>query len=235
MLELVWPPLAAFLLAVVLTYLVRPVALMAGVVAVPKEDRWHRGRIPLLGGVAIVGAVLIVAALLPPLPAQAWTLVGGAAVLALAGLVDDLRPLRPQAKFLIQLVITSVLVTAGLQLTVTGYSAIDQIITLVWLVGVTNAFNLLDNMDGLAAGIGLIVGRVPLLLLPAGRQPGRGLAGRRAGRRAGRLPALQLPAGVGLHGRHRQPVHRPDGRRSQRDGPVPVQPRHAWPCCCCRC
>ncbi len=197
MLELVWPPLAAFLLAVVLTYLVRPVALKAGVVAVPKEDRWHRGRIPLLGGVAIVGAVLIVAALLPPLPAQAWTLVGGAAVLALAGLVDDLRPLKPQAKFLIQLVITSVLVTAGLQLTVTGYSAIDQIITLVWLVGVANAFNLLDNMDGLAAGIGLIAAafRCYFFLLD-GNLAGAWLAGALAGALAGFLLFNFQPASV---------------------------------------
>ena len=226
MLDLVWPPLAAFLLAVALTYLVRPIALMAGVVAVPKEDRWHRGRIPLLGGVAIVGAVLIVAALLPPLPVQAWTLVGGASVLALAGLVDDLRPLNPQAKFLVQLVITSVLVTAGLRLSITGYAALDQIITLVWLVGVSNAFNLLDNMDGLAAGIGLIAAAFRCYFFLRGRQPGRRLAGRRPGRRPGRVPALQLPAGVGVHGRHRQPLHRADGRRPERDGAVSVQPRH---------
>jgi UDP-GlcNAc:undecaprenyl-phosphate GlcNAc-1-phosphate transferase len=197
MLELVWPPVAAFLLAVVLTLLVRPVALMAGVVAVPKEDRWHRGRIPLLGGVAIVGAVLMVTALLPPLPMQAWTLVGGASVLALAGLVDDLRPLNPQAKFLMQLVITSVLVTAGLQLTVTGYSAIDQIITLVWLVGVSNAFNLLDNMDGLAAGIGLIAASFRCyFFLQDGNLAGAWLAGALAGALAGFLLFNFQPASV---------------------------------------
>jgi UDP-GlcNAc:undecaprenyl-phosphate GlcNAc-1-phosphate transferase len=197
MLDLVWPPLAAFLLAVILTYLVRPVALMAGAVAVPKEDRWHRGRIPLLGGVAIVGAVLLVAVLLPPLPAQAWTLVGGAAVLALAGLIDDLRPLNPQAKFLVQLVITSVLVAAGLQLSVTGVSAIDQIITLVWLVGVSNAFNLLDNMDGLAAGIGLIAAafRCYFFLLD-GNLAGAWLAGALAGALAGFLLFNFQPASV---------------------------------------
>ena len=44
----------------------------------------------------------------------------------------------------------------GVRLTVTGVSAIDPLVTLAWIVGVTNAFNLLDNMDGLAAGIGLI-------------------------------------------------------------------------------
>jgi UDP-GlcNAc:undecaprenyl-phosphate GlcNAc-1-phosphate transferase len=197
MLDLVWPPLAAFLLAVALTYMVRPIALMAGVVAVPKEDRWHRGRIPLLGGVAIVGAVLIVAALLPPLPVQAWTLLGGAAVLALAGLVDDIRPLNPQAKFLVQLVITSVLVTAGLRLSITGYAAVDQIITLVWLVGVSNAFNLLDNMDGLAAGIGLIAAAFRCyFFLEDGNPAGASLAGALAGALAGFLLFNFQPASV---------------------------------------
>ena len=197
MFALLWPPLAAFLLAVVFTRLVRPVALMTGAVAVPKEDRWHRGRIPLLGGVAIVGAVLTVAVLLPPLPTQAWMLLGGAAALAVVGLIDDLRPLPPQAKFLLQLVITSVLVAAGLRLTRTGYSAVDQILTLVWLVGVSNAFNLLDNMDGLAAGIGLIAAAFRCyFFLVDGNIEGAGLAGALAGALAGFLLYNFQPASV---------------------------------------
>ena len=148
--------MAAFLLAVVLTYAVRPLATMVGAVATPKEDRWHRGTIPLMGGLAIAGAFLTVVPLLPPLSWRAWVLIGGAATLAAVGLLDDFRPLRPQVKFITQLVVTAVVVAGGVQLTVTGVSALDQLITLVWLVGVTNAFNLLDNMDGLSAGIGFI-------------------------------------------------------------------------------
>ena len=59
MIALIWPTLGAFSVAVLLTLLVKRVALSVGVVAVPKPDRWHRGRIPLLGGVAIVGAVVL--------------------------------------------------------------------------------------------------------------------------------------------------------------------------------
>lgn len=156
MTDLWWPPLASFLLAVALTYVVRPVAHLSGAVATPKEDRWHRGTIPLLGGVSIAGAVLIVVPLLPPLSWSAWALVGGAAGLALVGLLDDFRPLRPQVKFLVQVIVTAIVVAGGVRLTITGVVPVDQLLTLVWLVGVTNAFNLLDNMDGLAAGIGLI-------------------------------------------------------------------------------
>ncbi len=154
--DLWWPPLASFLLAVALTYVVRPAAHMVGAVATPKEDRWHRGTIPLLGGVSIAGAVLIVVPLLPSLSWSAWALVGGAAALALVGLLDDFRPLRPQVKFLVQVIVTAIVVAGGVRLNVTGISPVDQLLTLAWLVGVTNAFNLLDNMDGLAAGIGLI-------------------------------------------------------------------------------
>jgi len=74
---------------------VRPAAHLVGAVATPKEDRWHRGTIPLLGGLAIAGAVLIVMPLLPRLSWSAWTILGGAAALALVGLLDDFRPLRP--------------------------------------------------------------------------------------------------------------------------------------------
>jgi len=156
MTDLWWPPTAAFLLAVAFTYAVRPLATMVGAVATPKDDRWHRGTIPLMGGLAIAGAVLVVVPLLPALSWSAWMLVLGAAVLGAVGLLDDFRPLRPQVKFLIQIVITAVVVAGGVRLSVTGVSALDQLITLVWLVGVTNAFNLLDNMDGLSAGIGFI-------------------------------------------------------------------------------
>ncbi len=156
MTDLWWPPIAAFLLAVAFTYAVRPLATMVGAVATPKEDRWHRGTIPLMGGLAITGAVLAVVPLLPSMSWSAWMLVSGATVLAAVGLLDDFRPLRPQVKFLVQLVITAVVVAGGVRLTITGVSAVDQLITLAWLVGVTNAFNLLDNMDGLSAGIGLI-------------------------------------------------------------------------------
>ncbi len=195
--DLWWPPLAAFLLSVALTLVVRPVARMVGAVATPKEDRWHRGTVPLLGGIAIVGAVLICAVMLPPLSGRAWTLLGGASFLAAAGLVDDLRPLGPQVKFLIQLVAASTLVVAGVRLDVTRVAALDQLITVVWLVGLTNAFNLLDNMDGLAAGIGVIAaGFRCYFFLIDGNAEGAWLAATLCGALAGFLVFNFQPASI---------------------------------------
>jgi UDP-GlcNAc:undecaprenyl-phosphate GlcNAc-1-phosphate transferase len=101
------------------------------------------------------------------LPALAWT--GGLrgrlaelTLLALAmgavGLVDDIRPLRPQVKLVAQIVLAGLLVERDFVLRLTGVPVLDVVLTLVWVVGVTNAFNLLDNMDGLAGGMAVIAG-----------------------------------------------------------------------------
>ncbi len=197
MTDLWWPPLAALLLAVALTYVVRPAARLVGAVARPKEDRWHRGTVPLLGGVAIAGAVLVVAALLPSLSWSGLSLVMGAGCLALVGLFDDFRPLRPQIKFLLQVIVTAVVVAGGVHLAVTGVPAVDQLVTVVWLVAVTNAFNLLDNMDGLAAGIGLIAaGFRAYFFFVDGNLEGAMLAGTLAGALAGFLLFNVQPASI---------------------------------------
>ncbi len=129
----------------------------AGLVKQPREDRWHRHPVPLLGGVAVMLGIL---------PALTWTAgvprLAALTVTALAmgavGLVDDVRPLRPAMKLLAQIALAGVLVEADLVLRLTGVPVVDVLLTLVWVVGITNAFNLLDNMDGLAAGMAVIAG-----------------------------------------------------------------------------
>jgi len=88
---------------------------------------------------------------------------GGAACVAV-GLVDDLRPLKPQTKLTAQLLVAAAVVSAGLRLPVTGVVWLDMLLSLLWLVALSNAFNLLDNMDGLAAGVAAIAAIGHLLL-----------------------------------------------------------------------
>jgi len=191
------PAVAAFGLAILLTVIIKRVALAADIVAVPKADRWHRGRIPLLGGVAIAGAVLMVAALVPGRSGQAWLLIAASVVLAIVGLVDDVRPIRPQTKLVAQLLVASVLAGSGLTLGLTQVVALDQLITVVWLVGLSNAFNLLDNMDGLAAGIGFIASAFRLVFfLQDGNLEGAILAGILCGALAGFLVFNFQPASI---------------------------------------
>ncbi|MCC7032336.1 MAG: hypothetical protein IT179_05805 [Acidobacteria bacterium] len=192
-----WPAVAACGLAVMLTVIIKRVALAADIVAVPKADRWHRGRIPLLGGVAIAGAVLMVAALVPGRSGQAWLLIAASMMLAIVGLVDDVRPIRPQTKLVAQVLVASALAGSGLTLGLTRVMALDQLITVVWLVGLSNAFNLLDNMDGLAAGIGFIASAFRLVFfLQDGNIEGAILAGILCGALAGFLVFNFQPASI---------------------------------------
>src|SRR5205809_5536651 len=85
------------------------------------------------------------------------------------GLTDDLVSLKPSTKLVAQIALASVLLGFGQRLNWTDSVTLDSLLTIVWVVGVTNAFNLLDNMDGLCAGIAIIVGSAFLMgLLPVG-------------------------------------------------------------------
>ena len=152
----------AFALAACLTPLVRRFAIAKGHVAAPRENRWHKRQTALLGGVAIFLAVNIGWAVMI-LRSGSYAssvlvlpiVVCGAAMFGL-GLADDLKQMAPQHKLAGQLVITSALVFFGFRLGWTQFATLNLLLTILWLVGITNAFNLLDNMDGLAAGIAFL-------------------------------------------------------------------------------
>ncbi|MCC7103936.1 MAG: hypothetical protein IT307_02220 [Chloroflexi bacterium] len=161
-------PLALFLavgLSLLCTPLVMRLATRYGYVARPSVDRWHKKPTPLLGGIAIYLATIPVFVLLPePKFGDAlehfWGLIIGATIVFALGLYDDLKGLSPSAKSLGIIVASSVTL---LQFGPPG--AINRIpfalvmvpLMLLFMLGVTNAFNLLDNMDGLSAGIAMIV------------------------------------------------------------------------------
>jgi UDP-GlcNAc:undecaprenyl-phosphate GlcNAc-1-phosphate transferase len=150
-------------LASVLVVPMQWLARRTGLVAAPRPDRWNPVPVPLLGGPAMMVAVLGTFAALGTLPRMFWLLLLTGLAMGAVGLVDDIRALRPQTKFLAQLALASVLLGLGSQLRLTGLALVDILLTLLWVVGVTNAFNLLDNMDGLAAGVGLIAAAFRLL------------------------------------------------------------------------
>src|SRR4029434_10928119 len=81
--------------------------------------------------------------------------VAGAAMFGL-GLVDDLRRLKPSTKLIVQIVVACLVIFAHLRLDWTGIGALDDVLTILWIIVVTNPFNLIDNMDGLCAGVAAI-------------------------------------------------------------------------------
>jgi UDP-GlcNAc:undecaprenyl-phosphate/decaprenyl-phosphate GlcNAc-1-phosphate transferase len=162
---------SAFLIAVaagfLLTPLVARIATRTGVVSPPRPDRWGSRPTPLLGGVAVIVAILIPTLLLAP-PSNLLLLVVAGTVGAFAlGVVDDVRGLRPTSKLVGQIVIGSALAVGGVRVELITFAPVAFVATLLWVVLIMNAVNLSDNMDGLAAGI-VAIGSFVLILMSLG-------------------------------------------------------------------
>src|SRR5262249_21188732 len=120
-----------------------------------REDRWHNRPTALFGGVAIA-LVTIVAGLTVRGDAPIAALVWCGALIAAFGLVDDILTLKPSTKLIAQITVAAVLLFFGFRLQWTESMIGDAMLTIFWIVAITNAFNLLDNMDGLCAGTAII-------------------------------------------------------------------------------
>ena len=163
----------ALLTSVMLTPVIRGAALRWTGVSAASPERWHQRPTPNFGGIAIfVGfAVAVVAEMLltsgdlsirevspravVPLTHRDGLLLAAVMIFTL-GLVDDLVQLRPSAKLVGQLAAASVMLMSGIGVWLTGFYIVDVMVSLFWFIGITNALNLLDNMDGLAGGVGAI-------------------------------------------------------------------------------
>lgn len=153
--------IVSFVLGLVLSLVLNPMyrmlALRMGFVEHPRDDRWHERSTPAVGGLAIFTILLVGAVLLKPLR-EIWLLLLSVGGIFGIGLIDDLRNLKASTKLIGQIVIASLLLSVGYRLGWTESLILDTLLTLFWIVGITNAFNLLDNMDGLCAGVALIAG-----------------------------------------------------------------------------
>jgi UDP-GlcNAc:undecaprenyl-phosphate GlcNAc-1-phosphate transferase len=153
--------------AAVATLIVRHLAARRGYVAVPVRDRWHSKPVPLLGGFAIVAGFVAGAGL-----GGEWMrivpLLLCAGLMSLLGFVDDFWKLRPATKLVVQMLVAGITLMLAPAPTITGAVVVDQLLAFTWIVGITNAFNLLDNMDGLSAGVAAIAGLGYLALLVTG-------------------------------------------------------------------
>ncbi len=147
-------------LAAGLTPLVILAARRLGWVVEPREDRWHQKPTAVYGGVAIYLSFIISFFILGPLEGLPLVLAGGATAMFLLGLADDIFELKPQLKFLGQLLVAMVAVSLGLSFDIFPWPWLNVPFTVLWLVGVTNAVNILDNMDGLSSGVALVAGGI---------------------------------------------------------------------------
>jgi UDP-GlcNAc:undecaprenyl-phosphate GlcNAc-1-phosphate transferase len=148
----------ATLVALVATPLARRLALRHHLVDEPGAHKSHRRTVPYLGGLALIVATVAASALSGAVGPTTGRVLLVATVLGAVGLVDDSRPIGVAPRLGCQVLAAALILGAGVRFQLTGSPIADGVISLVWIVGVTNAFNLLDNMDGLSAGVAALAG-----------------------------------------------------------------------------
>ncbi|MFC1815094.1 glycosyl transferase [Thermodesulfobacteriota bacterium] len=157
----------------------------------PTQERWHKQPTALLGGIAIFTGIAVPLIFnadfvslwnhlskttgIVALPSIGAVILIGVALLFVLGLLDDFIHIKPHAKLVGQILVASMVTFLGFRLHWVTSLTMDTTLTILWIVGITNAFNLLDNMDGLCAGIGFIAAAYLALLL-AEKSPEAALA-----------------------------------------------------------
>jgi len=167
--------LIAFAISLALSPLIRRLAFVIGAVDLPGERKIHSVPMPRIGGVVIAlsFAVTLAAAcnirelnaswMIPHLTAW-WPILAGAAIVFLGGAFDDIQSLPAWGKFVIQAAAAATAIALGVRIDHVSFFGSDPVtlgsfalpLTFLWIVGITNAFNLVDGLDGLAVGLGSI-------------------------------------------------------------------------------
>ncbi len=173
------------------------------VIDLPNHRKIHKEPTPLLGGIAIFGAFTMVlsshlffvvffqdmianSAFFSPrlqfyarnttfITKEVLAVILGGAVIAFVGVIDDIKGLSKITRLVIETIVASVLVCVGFKLAIPLPAYITWTITVLWIVGITNAFNLLDGADGLAGGVGIISSLILAGVMFFGNQPLIGL------------------------------------------------------------
>ena len=161
--------LLTFFISFVCVWFVRTIAHRFGWVVAPRVDRWHKKPVALFGGIGMFIAFWCGLSLFYGIsgqPQHLHLLFGfflGACTLFTLGLIDDIVHLKPSTKLIGQIIGVSIPVVTGFVFTATQWPIINSFITFFWFLGVINAINLIDNMDGLASGV-VIIAIVTLLI-----------------------------------------------------------------------
>jgi len=154
----------AFVASILLTPVVKAIAIKVGAVDRPNYRKVHAKIMPRLGGLAIFSAFLIGYFVLRPTDSIGPFIIAGAFIIIITGVLDDMFEITAKAKILGQLIAAGIVIYGGLQIEFInlpfggqlnfGYFSIP--LTVLWIVGITNAINLIDGLDGLAAGVSTI-------------------------------------------------------------------------------
>ena len=146
----------SLLLSLLMVPTVRRIAIKRGFVNKPKEARWNSQPTALMGGIAIFISFAIATLLIAEPKKEIIVLLLGGLVIFILGFLDDLFGTYPIIKLAVQVAVALALANFGIVSKITPYVWLDVPLTVMWIVGLTNALNLLDNMDGLSGGVTII-------------------------------------------------------------------------------
>jgi UDP-GlcNAc:undecaprenyl-phosphate GlcNAc-1-phosphate transferase len=159
---------ASLLISFFITPYIKKLAVGVGAMDIPKDDRRvHRKPIPRLGGLAIYIAFTVIVLIMIPFNTKLAGMLVGATMIVALGIIDDIRPLPAKVKLPVQVLAAIVVVCSGVKVewVTNPFDSVDGMsylglwsypITVFWIVGVTNTLNLIDGLDGLAAGTATI-------------------------------------------------------------------------------
>ncbi|AEG60296.1 MraY family glycosyltransferase [Desulforamulus ruminis] len=164
--QIILAPLVALVAVLVLTPHVRRLAFRVGALDSPDHRKVHQGVMPRLGGLAIYASFIIAVLVCVPLSKQLWGLLAGATLITALGILDDIYRLSARTKLVGQVLASIVVIFFGIKITFVSNPFVPGVIvslgilaaplTVVWLVVVINAVNLIDGLDGLASGTSFI-------------------------------------------------------------------------------
>jgi UDP-GlcNAc:undecaprenyl-phosphate/decaprenyl-phosphate GlcNAc-1-phosphate transferase len=158
-----FPLILSFIISLALMPAIRVLSLKTNRVVIPTTDRWHRLPTPTLGGVGIFIAFIATIAIalitnhIQVYLLHRWSLFVGILLMFSIGLYDDIKKIKPPTKLAFQILAATIVIFFGDNtINFFRWPIANILLTIFWLVGITNAMNLLDNMDGLAGGIAFI-------------------------------------------------------------------------------
>jgi UDP-GlcNAc:undecaprenyl-phosphate GlcNAc-1-phosphate transferase len=149
--------LISLVLSLVVTPFVIRLANLRGWIVAPRKDRWHSTPTALMGGISIFFAFLISVIVSSIFLQINWIVIVAFTIMFLTGLIDDLKEQKPIFKLVAQVLATFLLINQGFIFGNGQLGWFGVPVTFLWVIGITNAINLLDNMDGLSAGVSSIV------------------------------------------------------------------------------
>ena len=166
--NIIMPFIVSIIISIFMTPVAKGIAIKAGALDIPKDERRiHKKPMPLMGGLAIFISIIVTSIIFLPMDKTLISIMAGGSIILASGIIDDIKGLSPKIKLIFQIAAAIILISGDIKIDAltnpfTKSSNLIPLggfgipITIFWVVGITNTLNLIDGLDGLAAGVAMI-------------------------------------------------------------------------------